>query len=71
MSVISFEAIVEDGQISLPADVRLPDKTKVYVLVPDREALPGARIVSPRLAYPEQAADFALMIVEEADDGDL
>jgi hypothetical protein len=65
MSVATFEGIVEDGQIRLKPDVRLPDKTKVYVLVPDIQVEPVARIVSPRLAHPEQAADFRMEVAEE------
>lgn len=34
MSVISYEAVVEAGQIRLPAGVVLPDQTTVYIVVP-------------------------------------
>jgi hypothetical protein len=35
MSVTTFQGIVERGQIKLAANVRLPEKAKVYVIVPD------------------------------------
>lgn len=37
MSVITFQGTVEEGQVKLAADVRLPEKAKVYVVVPDFE----------------------------------
>jgi hypothetical protein len=64
MSVASFEGIVENGRIRLDPAVRLPENTKVYVLVPNLPPIPTARVSSPRLAHPEQAADFTMEIVE-------
>ncbi|MCC7354333.1 MAG: hypothetical protein IT330_11300 [Anaerolineae bacterium] len=52
MRVVTFEGIVEHGQIKL--------KTKVYVVVPDMQVEQTARIASPRLAHPEQAGDFEM-----------
>ena len=46
-------------------DVRLPDKTKVYVIIPGIQIERVAHVFTPRLAHPEQAADFELEIVEE------
>ncbi len=37
MSVTTFQGTVENGQVRLPADVELPEKAKVYVVVPDLE----------------------------------
>lgn len=64
MSVATFEATVEDGLIRLPENVRLPNSTKVYVVVPRGELVPAALIASPRLAHPEQIEDFRKEIVE-------
>ncbi len=64
MAVVTLEGVIENGQIRLPAYFHLPDKTKVYVLIPDFEAKPVARIPSPRLLHPEQAADFKKEVVE-------
>jgi hypothetical protein len=64
MSVMTLEAIVEDGQIRLPSNVRLPSRTKVYVVIPGLDVERVVRIASPRPARPEQAADFALEVIE-------
>lgn len=71
MKVTTFEGIVENGQIRMPAGVRLPEKAKVYVVVPDLEMCPVAYIGSPRLLHPEQIADFDKEVVEVAQDANL
>lgn len=35
MSVVTFEGIVTHGQIQLKANLRLPENTRVYVVVPE------------------------------------
>jgi hypothetical protein len=65
MSPTTIEAVVEDGQIRLPANVRLPEKTKVYVLVPDIEVPTLNCVGSPRLVHPELAVDFIKEVIEE------
>ncbi|MEW6297436.1 MAG: hypothetical protein AB1671_06815 [Thermodesulfobacteriota bacterium] len=71
MGVATFEGVVENGQIRLPATVRLPERTKVYVIVPDVEVQPVAYIGSPRLVQPEHATDFQKEVLEEPSDADL
>jgi len=71
MGVRTFEGIVEQGQIRLPATVRLPEKAKVYVVVPDVEVRTIAYIGSPRLVHPEQAADFKKEVIEELPDAGI
>jgi hypothetical protein len=71
MSVTTIEAIVENGQIRLPSSVRLPEKAKVYVLIPDLAVSTISHIGSPRLVHPEQAADFQKEVVEESSDASL
>lgn len=68
MKISTFEGFVENGQIRLIDDVRLPEKATVFVVVPDTEisAAIGAR--SPRLAHPEQAGDFKKEVIEEGCD---
>jgi hypothetical protein len=68
MSVTTIEGIVENGQIRLPSSVRLPERAKVYVIVPDAEVSSVAYVGSPRLAHPEQAFDFEKAVVEESND---
>ena len=65
MSVTTLSGIVENGQIRLAGNVRLPEKAVVYVVIPGLEILPTAHVASPRLRHPEQAADFQKVVVEE------
>ncbi len=67
MKVATFEGIVENGQIRLPADVRLPEKATVYVVIPNLEVSPVSYLGSPRLVHPEQAADFKKEVTVEVD----
>ncbi len=71
MRVTTFEGIIENGQIRLPATVRLPERAKVYVVIPDVEVQTVAYIGSPRLVHPDQAADFKKEVIEEPDDAGL
>ncbi len=63
MGAVALEGVVENGQIRLLSSVRLPEKAKVYILIPEAEVQTGAYIGSPRLAHPEQAADFEKQVV--------
>lgn len=71
MGVVALEGVVENGQIRLKDGIRLPDKTRVYVIVPDIQIKRGARIFSPRLAHPEQSADFEMEIIEGSVDASV
>jgi hypothetical protein len=71
MRVTTYEATVENGQIKLSEPVQLPERARVYVVVPGAEEMPRVRIASPRLAHPEQAADFAMDVGEEPPDAGL
>jgi len=66
MSIVTLEGIVEEGQIRLKTNLRLPDKTKVYVVVPGIKVEKYARIFSPCLANPEQVIDFKMDVTEES-----
>jgi len=63
MSVLTLEGLVENGRIRLLDGPVLPDETRVYVVVPDA-APQTPRLWSPRLAEPEQAADFRMHVTE-------
>ncbi len=65
MKVTTLSGIVENGQIRLVDNVRLPEKATVYVVIPGVEIPPAAYIGSPRLVHPEQAADFKKEVIEE------
>jgi hypothetical protein len=65
MKVTTYEATVENGQIRLSEDVRLPDHARVYVVVPGDEGVIRLQSGSPRLARPEVAVDFVKEVTEE------
>jgi hypothetical protein len=67
MKVLTYEGIVERGEVKLPETVRLPEHAKVYVVVPGAEDLPSYRIRTPRLLRAEQVSDFAMEILESED----
>ena len=71
MSIITLEGVIDNGQVRFRDNVRLPDNTRVYVVVPDIEIEEVAHVYSPRLAHPEQAADFKMEVIEESSDADL
>ena len=71
MSISTFEGIVVKGAIRLRGNVALPEKAKVYVIIPDFEPGPRAHVHSPRLARPEQAGDFAKEVLEVPADAKL
>ncbi|MEP7342097.1 MAG: hypothetical protein ABI977_30480 [Acidobacteriota bacterium] len=74
MRVATYEAVIENGQVRLPIEIHLPEKAKVYVVVPDVPDLDArhvARIASPRLAHPGQAAYFEKEVVEEDFDAEI
>jgi len=62
MSVVTIEAVVEDSLIRLPSTVRLPDQTKVYVVIPGIDVAHVVRIASPRFQQIHEATDFTLEI---------
>ena len=66
--VTTVPGIVENGQIRLPGNVCLPEHALVYVVIPGIDISPVAAIASPRLAHPEQAAEFAKTVREEPSD---
>lgn len=69
MNGIAYEATVINGQLMLPGDIHLPDNSKVFVVVPNGAERRTARISSPRLLHPEQAADFVMDVQEIPDAG--
>lgn len=64
MEIISFEGEINSGQIKLPPNLNIPDKTKVYIIIPNIKIKNKAFIDSPRLTNPKQAADFKKEIIE-------
>jgi len=62
MSVTTFEGVIENGQIRLPAGIVLPERKIVYNIVPGNDA-PLERAQSGfRLANPADAAKFEMKV---------
>jgi hypothetical protein len=60
-----LKGVVENGQVKLNSNVRLPDGATVYMIIPDDESENNVvPLRSPRLACSEQAADFEMEVVE-------
>jgi hypothetical protein len=67
MKGVTYEGVVENGCVHVPAGVTLPEKAKVYIVIPEVieiETPRVAHIPSPRLARPEQASDFVKEVFE-------
>lgn len=62
---------VENGQIKLMENARLPNNGLVYVVVPESAGAHTPYIASPRLVHPEQAVDFELEVVEGSSDASV
>jgi hypothetical protein len=59
MSLKTFEGVVENGTIRLAPNVHLPEKARVYVVVPE---MTTSFIASPRLANPDDAKFFKMEV---------
>lgn len=74
MAVATFEAVVEKGQIRLLSGETLPEKTIVYVVVPDRMVQdvysvtvpPNPRVMSPRLVKQDGATVPQVEMISDA-----
>jgi hypothetical protein len=71
MKVATYEATVENGQIRLSEPVRLPERAKVFVVVPGVAEVPRFHLASPQFVGPELAAEFVKEVTEEPHDADL
>lgn len=71
MKVATYEATVENGHIKLSEPVKLPERARVFVVVPGIEEPPRFHMASPRLVRPKLAADFAKEVSEEPHDAAL
>jgi broad specificity polyphosphatase/5'/3'-nucleotidase SurE len=67
MKGITYEGVVENGCVHVAVGVSLPEKAKVFVVVPDGDGSGvgrAIRIPSPRLLHREQAIDFIKEVYE-------
>lgn len=63
MALVTFEGIVENGQIRLRENAKLPEHAKVYVLVTDVDVTQQSRVSSPQLANSDHVDSFVKEIV--------
>ena len=68
---VSYEGIVEKGKVRLKPGIHLPEKARVYVIVPDLQVEKTARVLTPRLVNSRQAADFKMEVSEEKPNASL
>lgn len=68
MNSAAYDAVVEDGQIRLPDNTVLPDRTRVIVIVPahDEPASSSPRIPSPRLSNPADLNELRKTVVDDS-----
>ena len=71
MKVVTYEATVENGQVKLSEEVRLPENARVYVVVTGVADASSPVVGSPRLAHPEQARDFVKEVLEHGSNAGL
>lgn len=69
--MVTYEAVIENGHVRLAPGVDLPDRARVFVVVPDQTETPGPRIWSPRLVHPHDAAGFRMEVRDEAPDAHI
>ena len=48
MSAITLEGTIENGAIRLLSPVKLPEKSRVYVVIPEIQAVASEKIIAPR-----------------------
>ena len=73
MGVVTIEGKIQEGQVLLPDGLHLPNRAKVYIVIPDEESevieLPPLPSVvsmrSPRFANPKDATQFEKIVVIE------
>jgi hypothetical protein len=69
--IATYEGIIENGLVKLPENANIPDKTRVYVLVPEDETSQTPYVASPRLVDPEKAKDFQKRVIKDTSNAGL
>jgi hypothetical protein len=70
-TIATYEGVVENGYVILPPEARLPDETRVFVIVPDTAMQHRLQILSPQLVDQSQAMDFVKEVTEETPDANI
>ncbi len=68
MALATFEGTIENGQIRLRENVKLPEHARVYVVIAEMVLPPQSRIVTTRFANPEDTGRFAKEVVAVSGD---
>ena len=68
MQDTTIEGIVKNGQIVLSKDIKLPEMTKVYVVVPKAESKRIPQIMSPHFVNKDDAKRFVKTVEDDVDD---
>ena len=73
MTIATYEGIVKKGKIRFSPEIQLPENAKVYVIVPevDVNLKKVVQVITPRLVYREQAAQFKMQVSEESPNADI
>ena len=71
MTITTYEGVVEKGKIRLQVGVRLPEKAKVFVIIPDMRLEKTGRVLTPRLKNLAQTNDFKMEVCEDEPDASL
>jgi hypothetical protein len=61
----TYEGHVENGQIKLDEDVKLPERAKVFVVLPEIKGERIYRIMSPKLIREEGAPPLRMEVTKE------
>jgi len=68
INLLTFEGIVENGQVRLTDPIRLTEGAHVLVIVAQTEREKLARIYSPRLLNRSELRDFEMEELEQNDE---
>lgn len=66
MQITAIEGIIKNGQIVPSEDIKLPEMTTVYIVIPKSKSIP--KIMSPRLPNKEDAKRFVKIVEDDVDD---
>jgi hypothetical protein len=64
MQARTIEGIVKNGQIVPSEDIKLPEMTTVYIVIPRIKKKRNSRIMSPKLVDKSKLADFEREIIK-------
>ena len=63
----TYEGIILNGQVRFSEKVKLPERSRVLVIVPEEDQPRSGHVYTPRLAQPEKVRDFAMEVEEVRD----